>query len=79
MQSASKPAISSFKDIIQQKAIEYNLVFLPIMNRIVEGKQVYRFGDFDIYLEKNVAFLMENGLFRPVSIKELLIEQSIQE
>ena len=72
MQSASNPAISSFKDIIQKKASEYNLVFMPIMNRIIEGKQVYRFGNLNIYLDKNVAFMMENGIFRPTSIKELL-------
>ncbi len=72
IKSSANQAISSFKDIIQKKASEHNLVFMPIMNRVIEGKQVYRFGNLNIYIDKNVAFIMENGIFRPTSIKELL-------
>merc|ERR1712110_319279 len=53
--------ISSFKDLVEKKAAEQNLLFLPIPNRKHEGKQVYRFGNATIYIDKNVLFTFDNG------------------
>ena len=72
VQLTSNPAISSFKDMIQRKAVDNNLLFMPVLNRFKEGKQVYRFGNLNIYMDRNVVFMLENGSFRPASIQELL-------
>lgn len=65
-------AATSFKDIIERKAAENNLMFLPVANKFKEGKQIYRFGNLNIYLEGNVIFMMHNGIWRPTSIAEIV-------
>lgn len=71
-QQAQAAATTSFKDVIERKAAENNLMFLPIANKFKEGKQIFRFGDFSIYLEGNVIFMFQNGIWRPTSIAELV-------
>lgn len=69
-------AASSFKDIIERKAAEHGLMFLPVVNKFKEGKQIYRFGNLNIYLEGNVVYMLQNGIWRPTSIAEV-IQKSI--
>lgn len=64
--------ISTFKDIIERKAAEHNLVFLPVINKFKEGKQIYRFGNLNIYIDRNVIFLLQNGNWNPASMSEIL-------
>lgn len=63
---------TSLKDILERKASENNLMFLPVPNKFKEGKQVYRFGNLNIYLEGNVVFMLQNGVWRPTSISEII-------
>lgn len=63
---------SSFKDIIERKAAENNIMFLPVVNKSVEGKQVYRFGNLNIYLEGSVIYMLQNGSWIPTSIAEVI-------
>ncbi|KRZ06570.1 Tuftelin-interacting protein 11, partial [Trichinella zimbabwensis] len=63
----------NMKDILEQKAAEMSLFFLPLNNRYREGKPVYRFGTQTIYIDRNVIFSQEsNGDWRPISLGELL-------
>ncbi len=64
--------ISSFKDLVEKKAVEHNMLFLPMLNRKFEGKQVYRFGNANIYLDKNVLFIFENGQWMPLPLNDLV-------
>ena len=64
--------ISSFKDLVEKKAAEHNMLFLPILNRTFEGKQVYRFGNANIYIDKNVLFIFENGQWMPLRLNDLV-------
>jgi tuftelin-interacting protein 11 len=70
--TSSSTVISSFKDLVEKKASEHNLLFLPITNRTFEGKQVYRFGNANIYIDKNVLFLYENGQWMPLRLNDLV-------
>ena len=63
---------ASYKDLLEKKAAEYGLLFMPIPNRTYEAKQVYKFGKAQIYLDRNVVFIMEReGLWVPVSLNTL--------
>ncbi|KRZ42247.1 Tuftelin-interacting protein 11, partial [Trichinella pseudospiralis] len=63
----------NMKDILEQKAAEMSLFFLPLSNRFREGKPIYRFGTQTIYIDRNVIFSQEsNGDWRPISLGELL-------
>jgi tuftelin-interacting protein 11 len=72
VQSASMPSISSFKDLIERKAAENNILFVQVQNRFKEGKQVYRFGNLNVYIDRNVVFMLQNGSWIPASINEIL-------
>ena len=64
---------SSFKDLIESKAEENNIVFLPIPNRTHEAKQVYKFGNCNIVIDRGVIFVQEGQLWIPISIQALVI------
>ncbi|CAF3432930.1 unnamed protein product [Rotaria sp. Silwood1] len=70
--TSSSTVVSSFKDLVEKKATEHNLLFLPITNRTYEGKQVYQFGNVNIYIDKNVIFLYENSQWIPVRLNDLI-------
>lgn len=72
VQMTSTPSITSFKDIIEKKAAEHNILFLPITNRFQEGKQVYRLGNVNVYIDRNVIFTLKNGIWMPTSLNELI-------
>ena len=61
LQSATVPTISSFKDLIERKAAEYGILFVQVPNKLKEGKQVYRFGNLNICIDRNVFFMLQNG------------------
>ncbi|KRX57019.1 Tuftelin-interacting protein 11 [Trichinella sp. T9] len=44
----------NMKDILEQKAAEMSLFFLPLNNRYREGKPIYRFGTQTIYIDRNL-------------------------
>ena len=62
----------SFREIVERRAEENNLEFVPIPNKTFEAKQVYRFGRVQIYLDRNVLFINENGQWIPVSLNSLI-------
>jgi tuftelin-interacting protein 11 len=70
--TSTSTVVSSFKDLVEKKAVENNMLFLPIPNRTFEGKQVYRFGNANIYIDKNVLFLLENGQWIPLRLNDLV-------
>lgn len=47
-------------------------MFLPMPNRTYEGKQVYQFGKVNIYIDKKVIFIYENGQWIPLRLHELV-------
>ena len=72
MQTSSNPSISTFKDMIEKKAADHNLLFLPVLNRFKDNRQVYRLGNLNIYMDRNVVFMLQNGVWIPTSIQEMI-------
>lgn len=62
----------SFKELIEQKAQEKNLLFMPIPNRYQEAKQVYRLGRVMLYLDRSVIFIFNGKTWVPTSMQSLL-------
>lgn len=59
--------------MVERKAAEHNLLFLPVPNRFSqEGQQVYRFGNVNVYIEKNVIFLLQSGNWIPTALGDLV-------
>eukprot|EP00794_Sanderia_malayensis_P003562 gene3562-4067_t len=62
---------SSFKDILESKAEEHGVLFVPLPNKNFEGKPIYSFGKSTIYMDRNVVFVKDQGQWKPVSLQEL--------
>jgi len=57
---------------VERRAEENNIVFVPVPNRTQEGKQVYRFGRVQIYIDRSVIFAFNSGMWSPVSLNTLV-------
>eukprot|EP00090_Calanus_glacialis_P026300 TRINITY_DN41326_c0_g1_i1.p1 TRINITY_DN41326_c0_g1~~TRINITY_DN41326_c0_g1_i1.p1 ORF type:complete len:713 (+),score=291.77 TRINITY_DN41326_c0_g1_i1:106-2244(+) len=63
-----------FKDLIGRRCEERGIVFRPLAGRWREGKQLYLCGSRQVYLDRNVIFVMEggSGVWVPTSLNSLL-------
>lgn len=68
--SASIP--TNFKDLIQAKAEENGIVFMPIVGKRHMGKQLYTFGRIIIYVERGVVFVQGKKTWVPTSLQSLI-------
>ncbi|KAG7244006.1 hypothetical protein INR49_006167 [Caranx melampygus] len=56
---------TNFKDLIQTKAEENNIVFMPLVAKRHEGKQLYTFGRIVIYIDRGVVFVQGEKTWVP--------------
>lgn len=70
---ASQNVPSNFKDLIQNLAEENSLLFMPIPNRRYEGKALYSLGKLTLYIDRGVVFVNLQGVWKPVSLQDLMI------
>lgn len=62
-----------FKDLVQKKCEERGILFMPILNRYKEAKQVYKVGNVQAYIDGNVLFVCHNGMnWIPTHLNALL-------
>jgi len=62
-----------FKELIQKRCEERGIVFIPLPNRYREGKQIYRCGKIQIYIDRSVVFVSDNGTtWSPTSLNNML-------
>ncbi|XP_054852639.1 tuftelin-interacting protein 11 [Eublepharis macularius] len=62
----------NFKDLIQTKAEEHNIVFMPVIGKRHEGKQLYTFGRIVIYIDRGVVFVQGEKTWVPTSLQSLI-------
>ncbi|XP_070168890.1 septin interacting protein 1 [Polyergus mexicanus] len=55
------PNSKNFKDIVQEKCEKRGILFMKIPNRYKEGKQVYKVGNIQAYVDGNLLFVCHNG------------------
>lgn len=63
----------SFKEIIERKAQELGILFMPVSSKTLDGKQIYALGNHHIYLDRSVIFALNPVLnqWTPVSLDSL--------
>ncbi|KAK9500922.1 hypothetical protein O3M35_002085 [Rhynocoris fuscipes] len=66
--------VEGFKDLVQKRCEERGIIFHPLANRYREGKQLYRCGSIQMYIDRNVIFSCEHntGNWVPISLQALL-------
>lgn len=65
-------ASSNMRELLERLAEERGLLFVPMPNRSYHGKQVYRLGNAQVYVDRNVVFQWQGALWQPVSVDELM-------
>ncbi|XP_071087454.1 tuftelin-interacting protein 11-like [Haliotis cracherodii] len=74
VRSVNPSVPTSFKDLLERKANDNNILFMPIAGKSHEGHQVYRFGNLQIYLDRSVVFMYTGNTqsWVPVSLQHLI-------
>ncbi|KAL5009755.1 hypothetical protein ScPMuIL_012060 [Solemya velum] len=72
MRPASSSYPSSFRELVERKAAENNILFMPMPGKTYEAKQVYRFGKVMVYIDRNVVFVLDNNQWIPISLSNLV-------
>ncbi|XP_063065383.1 tuftelin-interacting protein 11 [Engraulis encrasicolus] len=63
---------TNLKDLVQAKAAEKGIVFMPVVGRRHEGKQLYTFGRITIYIDRGVVFVQGERTWVPTSLQSLI-------
>uniref|UniRef100_A0A1I8B7U2 G-patch domain-containing protein n=1 Tax=Meloidogyne hapla TaxID=6305 RepID=A0A1I8B7U2_MELHA len=65
---------SSFKQLVESSAISNGIQFFPQRSKFHDGKQVYMFGDFSVYLDGTLLFYYSppRRQWLPASLNQLL-------
>ncbi|VIO93858.1 G-patch domain containing protein [Brugia malayi] len=68
------PPHLSFKDLVELRAREAGVLYVPQVNKFREGKPVYWFGNVSIYIDRNVifGFNVETQQWSPIGLDHLL-------
>lgn len=68
-------AVAGFRALFAKRCEEKDIVFVPLANKTHEGKQVYRCGSVQVYLDRNVVFMSNNSgsTWHPQSISTVLM------
>nr|XP_039257715.1 tuftelin-interacting protein 11-like [Styela clava]XP_039257716.1 tuftelin-interacting protein 11-like [Styela clava]XP_039257717.1 tuftelin-interacting protein 11-like [Styela clava] len=74
VQSSSVPM--NFRDLIQQRAEERGLVFVPLKSN-PDGKTVYRLGSRAVYIDRSVIYMKEGDAFLPLGLSAALDKASV--
>lgn len=63
-----------FRELLQKRCEERGILFVPVPNRWHEGKQVYRCGRVQVYLDRNVIFVCRNNtnIYVPSNLQAVL-------
>lgn len=71
--SSSAPT-KSFSELLETRCIEKGITFVPIAGKTREGRPIYKIGDLQCYVIRNVImFSDDNGrIFSPISMDKLL-------
>lgn len=63
----------TFREVVEEFASEREILFQPRIgtNATKDGKQVFLFGQFPVYLDANVIFMWHETVWRPISLDSL--------
>lgn len=64
--------IISFKQLVEQTALNKNLNFSPVFGRYHESKQVYKLEKLSIYLDNKVIFVRSNDHWYPKTLHDTI-------
>ena len=72
VEAPSKPAPADFRELLQRKCEEKGVIMMPSPGRLYEGRQIYKVGRLQVYLERSVIFVSRDGKWVPTSLQSTL-------
>ncbi|XP_071492519.1 tuftelin-interacting protein 11-like [Diadema antillarum] len=69
--SATTSIPTTFKDLVERKAAENGILFVPTQRRH-EGKTIYSFGHLAMFIDRGVPFVQQGAKWTPMSIYEMI-------
>jgi len=65
---------TTFRQVVEQRARQLGILFVPQPNKYEEGKQVYSFGKMSIFFESNVVYAFDTirRQWNPISLDHLI-------
>ncbi|KAL4714297.1 hypothetical protein ACJJTC_009649 [Scirpophaga incertulas] len=71
---ASTTQQKSFSELLESRCIEKGITFVPIAGKIREGRPIYKIGEMQCYVIRNVVMYSEDSgrTFNPISMDRLL-------
>jgi len=66
----------NFKQLVERRAEEKGILFIPIANRFHEGKQVFKLGKQLVHIDRQVLFTLNNNKWTPTSLQALIDSES---
>ncbi|XP_014226937.1 tuftelin-interacting protein 11 [Trichogramma pretiosum] len=62
-----------FKDLVQKRCEERGILFMPLVNRYRDGKQIYKVGNIQAFIDGDCIFTCHNGSsWLPTNLSTLL-------
>jgi tuftelin-interacting protein 11 len=73
-QAGMQQRTASFKELVEQRAAERGVAFIPQANKFREGKPVFWFGNISVYIDRNVVFALDlaTNIWSPIGIDHLM-------
>lgn len=66
----------SFRNMVEMKAAENGILFMPLANRFEDGRQIFKFGQYLIYIDNQVIFYQKYSqgkrIWQPIRIADLV-------
>lgn len=66
----------SFRNMVEMKAAENGILFMPLANRFEDGRQIFKFGQYLIYIDNQVIFYQKfsqgKRIWQPIRIADLV-------
>lgn len=62
-----------FREIVAQRCSEHGILFMPMMGRRYEGKQLYKVGNIFCYIDRSVLMVCLDGVtYKPMGLAEMM-------
>lgn len=62
-----------FREIVAQRCSERGIIFMPMMGRRYEGKQLYKVGNISCYIDRSVLMVSMDGfIYKPMGLAEMI-------
>ena len=61
-----------FRELVEYRCSQLGILCIPLVNRFQAGRPIFRVGNVLSYFDRQVAFVLANGVWIPVSVQQLL-------